>query len=167
MIMATDDATLNTGNKNSNHKRKTREEIERKLRDWAESRLHEKLISIGRCFFFQKRGFAALLQFATFSRGLWTVFFSNKDIWIVRKSEGGGETKSIENERPVFIWVNKGKVQIIMTNPYFSFVRVRVFLKKIYLFPDSSGHVTHCFDILGQGRFYLNLTIHDGAINQF
>lgn len=70
MIMATDDATLNTGNKNSNHKRKTREEIERKLRDWAESRLHEKLISIGRCFFFQKRGFAALLQFATFSRGL-------------------------------------------------------------------------------------------------
>lgn len=118
-------------------------------------------------FFFKKEGLLLFYNLPPLAGVFERFFFSNKDIWIVRKSEGGGETKSIENERPVFIWINKGKVQIIMTNPYFSFVRVRVFLKKNYLFPDSSGHVTHCFDIHGQGRFYLNLTIHDGAINQF
>lgn len=74
-MMATDDATLNAGDKkNSTHKRNTREEIKRKLevRDWTERKVHEKLISIGRLFFlyFQKRRFAALVQFATFCRGL-------------------------------------------------------------------------------------------------
>lgn len=75
-MMATDDATLNAGDKkkNSTHKRNTREEIKRKLevRDWTERKVHEKLISIGSFFFlyFQKRRFAALVQFATFCRGL-------------------------------------------------------------------------------------------------
>lgn len=65
--------------KNSTHKRNTREEIKRKLevRDWTERKVHEKLISIGSFFFlyFQKRRFAALVQFATFCRGLWTFYF--------------------------------------------------------------------------------------------
>lgn len=76
-MMATDDATLNAGDKkNSTHKRNTREEIKRKLevRDWTERKVHEKLISIGSFFFFflyfQKRRFAALVQFATFCQGL-------------------------------------------------------------------------------------------------
>lgn len=59
--------------KNSTHKRNTREEIKRKLevRDWTERKVHEKLISIGSFFlYFQKRRFAALVQFATFCRGL-------------------------------------------------------------------------------------------------
>lgn len=75
-MMAIDDATLNAGDKkNSTHKRNTREEIKRKLevRDWTERKVHEKLISIGSFFFFlyfQKRRFAALVQFATFCQGL-------------------------------------------------------------------------------------------------
>lgn len=98
-MMATDDATLNAGDKkNSTHKRNTREEIKRKLevRDWTERRVHEKLISIGSFFFFIFKKEDLLLLFnLPPSAGVFERFISKRDIWMVRKSEGGGETKSI------------------------------------------------------------------------
>lgn len=97
-MMATDDATLNAGDKkNSTHKRNTREEIKRKLevRDWTERKVHEKLISIGRFFFvFSKKDLLLLFNLPP-SAGVFERFISKRDIWMVRKSEGGGETKSI------------------------------------------------------------------------
>lgn len=97
-MMAIDDATLNAGDKkNSTHKRNTREEIKRKLevRDWTERKVHEKLISIGSCFFvFSKKDLLLLFNLPP-SAGVFERFISKRDIWMVRKSEGGGETKSI------------------------------------------------------------------------
>lgn len=86
--------------KNSTHKRNTREEIKRKLevRDWTERKVHEKLISIGRFFFFfcifKKEDLLLLFNLPP-SAGVFERFISKRDIWMVRKSEGGGETKSI------------------------------------------------------------------------
>lgn len=86
------------------------------------------MISIGR--FLKKRkkkeGLLLFFNLPPFA-GVFERFISKKDIWMVRESEGGGETKSIENERSVFILDKRGKVQITMINPYFSLVRVRVF----------------------------------------
>lgn len=84
--------------KNSTHKRNTRGEIKRKLevRDWTERKVHEKLISIGSFFFciFKKEDVLLLFNLPP-SAGVFERFISKRDIWMVRKSEGGGETKSI------------------------------------------------------------------------
>lgn len=86
------------GIKNLIYKRNIREEIKRKFEvcDWIERKVYEKLISIGSFFFciFKKEDLLFLFNLLFFV-GVFECFILKWDIWMVRKSEGGGEIKLI------------------------------------------------------------------------
>lgn len=171
-MMATDDATLNAGDKkNSTHKRNTREEIKRKLevRDWTERKVHEKLISIGSCFFFvfSKKKICCSCSICHLLPGSLNVLFQSETYgwWEKVKAEEKQNRSRIRDLHVCSFEIIKAKYKLPWTTHTFPFSEFEYFKNFPFFPPDSSGLVSHCYDILGQGRFYLTLTIHDVAIN--
>lgn len=150
--------------KNSTHKRNTREEIKRKLevRDWTERRVHEKLISIGSFFFvFSKKKICCSCSICHLLPGSLNVLFQSETYgwWEKVKAEEKQNRSRIRDLHVCSFEIIKAKYKLPWTTHTFPFSEFSLFP------PDSSGLVSHCYDILGQGRFYLTLTIHDVAIN--
>lgn len=154
--------------KNSTHKRNTREEIKRKLevRDWTERKVHEKLISIGSFFFFvfSKKKICCSCLIYHLLPGCMNVLFQSETYgwWEKVKAEEKQNRSRIRDLHVCSFEIIKAEYKLPWTTHTFPFSEFSEFP----LFPpDSSGLVSHCYDILGQGRFYLTLTIHDVAIN--
>lgn len=156
--------------KNSTHKRNTREEIKRKLevRDWTERRVHEKLISIGIFFFvFSKKKICCSCSICHLLSGSLNVLFQSETYgwWEKVKAEEKQNRSRIRDLHVCSFEIIKAKYKLPWTTHTFPFSESEYFRNFPFFPPDSSGLVSHCYDILGQGRFYLTLTIHDVAIN--
>lgn len=158
MIMATDDATLNAGDKkNSTHKRNTREEIKRKLevRDWTERKVHEKLISIGRFFFvFSKKKICCSCSICHLLPGSLNVLFQRETYgwWEKVKAEEKQNRSRIRDLHVCSFEIIKAKYKLPWTTHTFPLSEFEYFEKKSSFFPPdtcSNGNVTHCFDVLG------------------
>lgn len=100
-MMATDDATLNAGDKKKTQPIKGTQE--KKLKGnlkfvtGQKERFMKNWLALEGFFFFVffKKEDLLLLFNLPPSAGVFERFISKWDIWMVRKSEGGGETKSI------------------------------------------------------------------------
>lgn len=98
-MMATDDATLNAGDKKKTQPIKGTQE--KKLKGnlkfvtGQKERFMKNWLALGVFFFvFSKKDLLLLFNLPP-SAGVFERFISKRDIGMVRKSEGGGETKSI------------------------------------------------------------------------
>lgn len=133
MMMATDDATLNAGDKkNSTHKRNTREEIKRKLevRDWTERKVHEKLISIGSFFFvFSKKKVCCSCSICHLLPGSLNVLFQSETYgwWEKVKAEEKQNRSRIRDLHVCSFEIIKAKYKLPWTTHTFPFSEFEYF----------------------------------------
>lgn len=139
-MMATDDATLNAGDKkNSTHKRNTREEIKRKLevRDWTERKVHEKLISIGSFFFvFSKKKICCSCSICHLLPGSLNVLFQSETYgwWEKVKAEEKQNRSRIRDLHVCSFEIIKAKYRLTWTTHTFPLSEFEYFEKKSSFF---------------------------------
>lgn len=145
MMMATDDATLNTGNKTSNHKRNTRKEIKRKLEFVTGRKVgFMKNWSALEGFFKKKKKKRVCCSFS-----ICHLLLESLNVLFQRKIYGWWEKVKAEEKQNrsrmndlCSFWIREAKYKLPWSTHTFPLSEFEYF-KTIPLFPDSRGHVLH------------------------
>lgn len=128
-------------------------------------RFMKNWLALGVFFFvFSKKKICCSCSICHLLPGSLNVLFQSETYgwWEKVKAEEKQNRSRIRDLHVCSFEIIKAKYKLPWTTHTFPFSEFEYF--RIFP-PDSSGLVSHCYDILGQGRFYLTLTIHDLAIN--
>lgn len=118
-------------------------------------------------FVFSKKKICCSCSICHLLPGSLNVLFQSETYgwWEKVKAEEKQNRSRIRDLHVCSFEIIKAKYKLPWTTHTFPFSESEYFRNFPFFPPDSSGLVSHCYDILGQGRFYLTLTIHDVAIN--